>query len=177
MQNILGSMDTKRNPSVDVEQLKAFLGGSLGATSSYKTLQNYGQFNDPMSAFGGTAGQIAQGAKQQETAGLQGLARSGLGRSSARASVASGAAANASNQTSDLFSGLRQQSMQQRQSMANTAFDTDRMVTSLALGMNPDPRAAGAFRQGERTSKTGQIIQMAGGVGGSIMSGLGAMGI
>jgi len=155
-----------------MEMAAPFLAGTLGSTPSYNYLQDFQKNIDPMQAFGGAAGQIGAGQQEATTRGQNELARSGLGRSSSRAAIASKAASGAGDAKANLFTNLYQQGIQDKQAAAGTAFDVERMIASLALGHNPDARAitqqadAGKASQADLISAGGGI---AGGLGGMLL--------
>lgn len=108
---------------------------SLFNSPSYGFLQDRGNWDDSMGAYGAGAGILGEQAARGESQGQQQLSRMGLGRSGARAALSGQTAQALGSQQANLFSNLYQQSIANRLTGAQRAFDLDRAIMGMALGM------------------------------------------
>lgn len=132
----------KGNPEDLQEFLKnsgPFVAASLQGSKSFQEATRL-DYDDPMQALGGVQGSIAGAATQGNQVGQRSLTQQGLGRSSARAGLAAQTQQQAGGQMGNAYQGLYQQRNDQRRRAATSAFDQQRLVASMALGMNPAPR-------------------------------------
>lgn len=166
------------NMEVALRRMAPFIPGSLANTAGFKHMQNFQNFDyvspqDRMMGYGAASGKIAQGASNAYQQGAQSLGRSGLGNSSAMASLASQTQMGAGGQQADLYAQMYEKMLQQRimntqmqAQYADQAFDQQRSIAAMALGAVP----------GERTKEDSMwpaILGMFGQVAGSAIGGMG----
>lgn len=140
------------NMEVALRRMAPFIPGSLANTAGFQHMQNFKNFDyvspqDRMMGYGTAAGKIAQGAGAAYQQGAQSLGRSGLGNSSAMASLASQTQMGAAGQKADLYSQMYDKMLQQRimntqmqAQYADQAFDQQRSIAAMALGAIPGER-------------------------------------
>lgn len=152
-----------------MRNMAPFIASSLFRSPGYNFLQDPSNWDQSMQAYGAGAGMLAQGARQAQTQGQNQLARMGLGRSGAQAALANQTTQALAGQQSNLFTNLFQQSIQNKLSGAQRAFDLDQAIIRLALGSLPAP-----FREdpSQQSGVGGLIAQTLGSAAGM---GLGAL--
>lgn len=117
------------------------LSTSLFGSSSYKFMQDQGNWDQSMQAYGAGAGMLGQAAKRGLGQGQNQLARMGLGRSGAQAALANQTQQALGGQQANMFTNLFQQSVQNRLQGAQQAFDLDRSIMQMAMGSTQMPPA------------------------------------
>lgn len=137
---------------------------TLYSSEPYQQLQNWQQWDKSMQAYGTGAGMIARGAQQAGQEQQNQLGRAGLARSGASAAIAQQAQQTAATQQSDLWTRLYQAQAANRARYAAQAYDVQRNVAQLALGMTPSPRISG-----QEQNLWPSIISAAGQAGGAYL--------
>ena len=123
-----------------LNQSAPFIAASLQGTDAFKRTQGQ-QFFDPMQGYGAVSARNNAAANQARVQGMRQLGQSGLGRSAGRATIARMGAAQTGAANASAFTNLYQARQQQMMDQNQRALDAHRMVATMALGMNPQPRA------------------------------------
>lgn len=166
--NILGNFRGGQDMTDFLNWAAPFMAGSLFNTEGYKYQANPANWDASMQAYGMGAGQIGQAGTQALSQGSNQLARMGLGRSGAMASLASQTALQTGIGQGNLFTGLYQQGVQNRLNAARSAIDADRAIASLALGLTPQRTP-----KPDKSGIAGAIGSALGTLGGSLLGGIG----
>ena len=113
---------------------------SLMRSPAFQFLQNPENWDSSMGTYGMGAGMIGQAGQRNQAAGAEGLARMGLGRSGAMATLGQRSASDVATQQANLFSQLREQSVQNRLAGAERATNAEQNIARMALSLTPAPR-------------------------------------
>lgn len=172
--NFRGGMDM----SSFLDWAGPWLATTLYDSPGYRFSQDPANWDKTMQSYGMGAGMIGEGARQGLTQGQQQLARSGLGRSGAMAALASEAQSRAATGQANLWTQLQQQSVQNKLAAARQAYDLDRDIMGLALGVRPYPRYLLEHEQGGGGigRSIGTIAGTLAGIGASFIPGVGGLG-
>jgi hypothetical protein len=172
--NILGNFRGGQDMTDFLNWAAPFMAGSIFNTEGYKYQADPANWDQSMQAYGAGAGQIGQAGTQALSQGSNQLARMGLGRSGAMASLAGQTALQTGVGQGNLYTNLYQQGVQNRLNAARGAIDADRSIASLALGLTPQraPKQDHSALAGAIGSAVGTI---GGGLIGSFLGPAGAV--